>query len=122
MDLAGFDFEVEHCLGKTNPADGPLRRADYVQENLSLTRLLPTLQNKLLARDRLSGEGGSTNELSSLGARETRTADICSTVKVPTAGAMVCTPCVLRSLARVLVGSEPVTVEAESLAKTLHLL
>jgi hypothetical protein len=122
MDLAGFDFEVEHRPGKTNPADGPSRRADYVQENLSLTRLLPTLQNKLLARDRLSGEGGSTNEPSSLGARETRTADICSTVKVPTAGAMVCTPCVPRSLARVLVGSEPATVEAESLAKTLHLL
>jgi hypothetical protein len=37
MDLAGFDFEVEHRLGKTNPADGPSRRADYVQENLLLT-------------------------------------------------------------------------------------
>ena len=112
MDLAAFDFEVEHRPGKTNPADGPSRRADYVQDNLSLTQWLPTLQNKLLARDRLSGEGGSTNEPSSLGARETRVADICSTVKVPTAGAMVCTPCVPRSLARVLVSSEPATVGA----------
>jgi hypothetical protein len=80
------------------------------------------LQNKLLARDRLSREGESTNELSSLGARKTRVANIYSTIKVPTASTIVCTPCVLRLLARVLVGSEPATVEAKLLTKTLYLL
>jgi hypothetical protein len=84
--------------------------------------LLPTLQNKLLVRDRLSREGGSINELSLLGARKTHVADIYSTIKVPTTSAIVCTLCVLRLLTRVLVGSEPVIVEAELLAKTLYLL
>jgi hypothetical protein len=121
MYLAAFDFEVEHRPGKMNPADGPSRRADYVQENLSLTHLLPTLQRKLRLRDEHSRARGSTNELSSLGACETHVAHVCRTEKVPTAGAMECTPCVPRSLARVLVGSEPAIVAADLLTEVQQL-
>jgi hypothetical protein len=76
----------------------------------------------LLVRDRLSREGESINKLSLLGARKTRTANICSTIKVPTASAIVYTLYVLRLLARVLVGSKPIIVEAKLLTKTLYLL
>jgi hypothetical protein len=76
----------------------------------------------LLVRDRLSKEGGSINKLSSLGTRKTRVANICSTIKVPTASAIVCTLYILRLLAKVLVGSKPIIVEAELLTKTLYLL
>jgi hypothetical protein len=51
-----------------------------------------------------------------------RVANICSTIKVPTTSAIVCTLYVLYLLARVLVGSEPTIVEAELLTKTLYLL
>jgi hypothetical protein len=122
MYLGAFDFEVKYRPGKTNPADGPSRRADYEQKNLSLTQLLPTLQNKLLAREERSGARGTTPGLSSVSACETHVANVCSTVKVPTAGAMGCTPCVPRSLARVLVSSEPATVESEALMEELRQL
>ena len=52
------------------------------------------------------------HELSLLGARKIRIADIYRTKKVPTTSAIVCTLCILRLLTRVLVGSEPVTVGA----------
>ena len=113
---------MKHRPGRTNPVDGPSRRADYVQENLSLTRLLPTLQNKILARIERCGARGSTPGLSSVGACETHVANVCRAVKVPTAGAMECIPCVPRSLARVLVSSEPAIVESETLLETLHQL
>jgi hypothetical protein len=122
MYLGGFDFEIKHQPGKINPADGPSRRADYEQENPSLTQLLPTLKNKLLAREEHSGARGSTPELSSVSACETHVANICRTEKVSTAGAMGCTPCVPRSLARVLVSSEPVTVQSEALLDELRKL
>lgn len=120
--LGAFDFEVKHRPGKANPADGPSRRADYEQENLSLTRLLPTLQNKLLARVEQSRASGSTAELSSVGACETHVATVCRAEKDPPAGAMECMPCVPRSLARVLVSSEPATVESEAMIETLRQL
>ncbi|GAB7357799.1 hypothetical protein MBLNU459_g0615t2 [Dothideomycetes sp. NU459] len=47
VKLAAFDFVIEHRPGKTNPADAPSRRPDYYTENHDLSRLLPTLQNKL---------------------------------------------------------------------------
>jgi hypothetical protein len=117
--LGAFDFEVKHRPGNTNPADGPSRRADYEQENPSLTQLLPTLQNKLLARVEHGGARGSTPGLSPVGACETHVANVCRAVKVPTAGAMGCIPCVPRSLARVLVSSEPASVESEALIDVL---
>ena len=46
-------------------------------------------------------------------------ANVCRAVKVPTAGAMGCIPCVPRSLARVLVSSEPALVELEALIDVL---
>jgi hypothetical protein len=50
MYLAGFDFTIEHRPGKTNPADGPSRRPDYMSEekppNLSW---IPTLESKMVA-------------------------------------------------------------------------
>jgi hypothetical protein len=118
--LGAFDFEVKHRSGRTNPADGPSRRADYAQENLSLTRLLPTLQNKLLSREERSGERGSTPVPSTVGTCETHVANVCSAIAIPTAGAMECTPCVPRSLARVMVSSEPATVESETFMENLH--
>ena len=92
---------------------------DYEQENTSLTQLLPTLQNKLLAREEQSGARRSTPEPSSVGACETHVASICSAVKVSTAGAMGCTPCVPRSLARVLVSGEPAPAGSETLLEVL---
>lgn len=47
--LAGFDFEIEHRPGRTNPADGASRRPDYVdRQHKAYDGLLPTLQQKLL--------------------------------------------------------------------------
>ncbi|RYN78876.1 hypothetical protein AA0119_g13535, partial [Alternaria tenuissima] len=66
--LGAFDFEIKHRPGHSNPADGPSRRVDYEQENTSLTQLLPTLQNKLLAKEEQSGARRSTPEPSSVGA------------------------------------------------------
>jgi hypothetical protein len=117
--LGAFDFEIKHRPGHSNPADGPSRRVDYEQENTSLTQLLPTLQNKLLAREEQSGARRSTPEPSSVGACETHVASICSAVKVSTAGAMGCTPCVPRSLARVLVSDEPALAGSETLLEVL---
>lgn len=45
--LAAFDFEIEHRPGKTNPADAPSRRPDYVPEADTSSGLIPTLQAKL---------------------------------------------------------------------------
>jgi transposase InsO family protein len=46
--LAGFDFQIEHRPGRTNPADGPSRRPDYVdRQHQAYNGLLPTLQQKL---------------------------------------------------------------------------
>jgi hypothetical protein len=84
-----------------------------------LTQLLPTLQNKLLAKVELDGARGSTPGLSPVGACETHVANVCRTWKVPTAGATECTPCVPRSLARVLVSSEPASVESDTLIDVL---
>jgi hypothetical protein len=43
--LAGFDFQIEHTPGRTNPADGPSRRPDYVdRQHQAYNGLLPTLQ------------------------------------------------------------------------------
>ena len=47
MKLSMYDFEISHRSGKTNPADAPSRRPDYAGENRSLSKLLPTLQQKL---------------------------------------------------------------------------
>ena len=43
MALVAFNFKVKYYLGKINPTNKLLRRADYAQENLLLTYLLPTL-------------------------------------------------------------------------------
>jgi hypothetical protein len=108
---------VEHCLGKINPIDRLLRRVDYKQENLLLTCLLLTLQNKLLLRIKYSREGESINKPSLLSAYKTYIANIYSTRKVFTTSAIGCIPCVLRLLARVLVSSKPAIVEPTLILK-----
>lgn len=47
MSLSPYDFIISHRAGKTNPADAPSRRPDYKSENTAMSRLLPTLQQKL---------------------------------------------------------------------------
>jgi hypothetical protein len=51
--LSAFDFVIEYRKGKTNPADGPLRRPNY-QKTASIQqadgRALLTPQNKLRGR------------------------------------------------------------------------
>ena len=47
MKLSSFDFFISHRSGKTNPADAPSRRPDYKDENQTINKLLPTLQQKL---------------------------------------------------------------------------
>ncbi|GAB7357806.1 hypothetical protein MBLNU459_g0793t2 [Dothideomycetes sp. NU459] len=123
--LAGFDFEVSYRTGKSNPADGPSRRADYYTENTVLSTLLPTLQRKLKLASELkvttesrtliarvetaSRASGSTPELSSVVAGETPVDSECDagSAQNPVTGAMECMSCVPRSLAKVLLASEP---------------
>jgi hypothetical protein len=46
--LAQFDFEIRYRTGKSNPADGPLRRPDYKPSDDERAIVgLPTLQGKL---------------------------------------------------------------------------
>ena len=47
MKLSSFDFFISHRSGKTNPADAPSRRPDYKDENQTINKMLPTLQQKL---------------------------------------------------------------------------
>jgi hypothetical protein len=48
--LAGFDFQIEHRPGRTNPADGPSHRPDYIdRQHQAYNGLLPTLQQKLIS-------------------------------------------------------------------------
>lgn len=46
LTLMLYDFIIKHRPGKTNPADGPSRRPDYVGKESSNTELLPALQSK----------------------------------------------------------------------------
>lgn len=101
-----------------------------------MNTLLPTLQRKLrlvgndtelpkgfkaqIARVEIaSGASGSTTEHSSDIASETLVEHRCSadpkTGQIPAAGAIVCMPCVPRSLAKILVVNEPAMWESESL-------
>ncbi|KFY68107.1 hypothetical protein V496_01299 [Pseudogymnoascus sp. VKM F-4515 (FW-2607)] len=45
--LSAYDFQISYRAGKTNPADGPLRRPDYEEEKGSQNVMLPTFRNKL---------------------------------------------------------------------------
>jgi hypothetical protein len=49
VKLAAYDFDIKHREGKTNPADGLLRRPVGTGETLNVqaTDMLPTLQQKL---------------------------------------------------------------------------
>jgi hypothetical protein len=53
--LAAYDFVIEHCPGRSNPADAPSRRPDYEANKAVDYQALPTLQTKLrrgiLSRD-----------------------------------------------------------------------
>jgi hypothetical protein len=80
---------------------------------------LPTLQNKLLAKEEQSRARRSTLKPSLVGAYKTHVASIYSAVKVSTASAIECTLCVLRLLARVLVSSEPILAKLETLLEVL---
>ena len=81
--------------------------------------MLPTLQNKLLAKEEQSRARRLTPKPSLVGACKTHVASICSAVKVSTASAIGCTLCVLRLLARVLVSSEPALARLETLLEVL---
>ncbi len=81
--------------------------------------MLPTLQNKLLARVEYSRVRESTPKLSLVGACKTYVANIYRAVKVSTTSATEYILCVLRLLARVLVSSEPALVESEALIDVL---
>ena len=124
MYLSGFDFEVKHRPGKSNPADGPSRRPDYQVQSACADTLLPTLQRKLkLAEDaglHLDSEGASSDPEALQGAvrgsggdaRILHTsvaryvpADRCCD-EAPVAGATGCIQYVPRSVARVLATSE----------------
>jgi transposase InsO family protein len=45
--LAGFDFDLEHRPGKTNPADPLSRRPDYMAREITYEDVLPTMMRKL---------------------------------------------------------------------------
>jgi PIN domain nuclease of toxin-antitoxin system len=53
MELSAYDFEIKYQAGKLNPADRPSRRPDYGLANAKGAEMLPTLQNKLRAADKL---------------------------------------------------------------------
>jgi len=57
--LAAFDFEITHRPGKSNPADAPSRRPDYMFGRDDENVMLPTLRNKL----RVAREKGLIREM-----------------------------------------------------------
>jgi hypothetical protein len=59
QELSAYDFEIAYRPGKTNPADGPSRRPDYMPAGDSSNIMLPTLQNKL----RVAMERGLRHQL-----------------------------------------------------------
>ena len=81
--------------------------------------MLPTLQNKLLAKEEQSRVRRSTPKLSLVGTCKTYIASIYSAVKVSTASAIKCTLCVLRLLARVLVSNKLILAKLETLLEVL---
>src|SRR5947207_4458402 len=57
--LAPYDFTIHYQQGHLNPADGPSRRPDYMDEkgpNTAVTRLILTLENKLITISSGAGE------------------------------------------------------------------
>ena len=123
--LGGFDFEVIHRPGKTNPADGPSRRPDYYTENECVCTLLPTLKSKLgLLQDKPltaqmqqeiarvvaeSGAQGSTTEEISEGTCETQVGRTSGAARPnPTTGYVGCIQQIPRSVARVLLSSNTI--------------
>jgi transposase InsO family protein len=66
IQLAPYDFTIHYRKGKLNPADGPSRRPDYVDEegpDTVVSRLMPTLANKLATASR-----GADEQVSDVGA------------------------------------------------------
>ena len=123
--LGSFDFEIHHRPGKTNPADGPSRRPDYFTTNEAVNSLLPTLQHKLKLAEgsglaqaavgfarvgETSGAGGTTPGIDP--ARTNTNAET-NCDAAPVAGATVCTQCVPRSVAKVML-SETAPTDAGS--------
>jgi transposase InsO family protein len=53
LELSAYDFEINYQAGKLNPADGPSRRPDYGLATARGSEMLPTLQRKLRAADKL---------------------------------------------------------------------
>ena len=59
IHLAPYDFTIHYRKGHLNPADGPSRRPDYMDEkgpNTAVARLMPTLENKLATVSSGAGE------------------------------------------------------------------
>lgn len=54
--LAQFDFDLRHRPGKSNKADGPSRRPDYMSGEMRYGDIIPTLTQKLRLDDELSAE------------------------------------------------------------------
>lgn len=120
MLLAGFDFEVHHQAGKTNPADGPSRRPDYYTESDAVNSLLPTLQRKV----RLSTDKTLPECASAFAIRAKNTATVAGKHRSssaprgvaehtdeglpdPESGIAGCTQRVPRHTARLLLSDEP---------------
>jgi hypothetical protein len=60
IKLAPYDFTIHYRKGVLNPADGPSRRPDYMEDNdppdTAVARLMPTLRNKLATDSRGADE------------------------------------------------------------------
>ena len=59
IQLAPYDFTIHYRKGHLNPADGPSRRPDYMDEkgpDTAVARLMPTLENKLATVSSGAGE------------------------------------------------------------------
>jgi len=59
IQLAPYDFTIHYRKGHLNPADGPSRRPDYMDEkgpDMAVSWLMPTLENKLATVSSGAGE------------------------------------------------------------------
>ena len=63
IQLAPYDFTIHYRKGKLNPANGPSCHPDYAAEepDTTITKLIPTLRNKL-EKDSLATISSGTSE------------------------------------------------------------
>jgi len=70
IQLAPYDFTIHYRKGALNPADGPSRRPDYIDcediPDTAISRIMPTLSNKLTTASHRAGEQASVEGLDPL--------------------------------------------------------